>query len=99
MAWGQRKVSSQFRKSTPNTKRGKAELQSLEIRRLLAAGGLDATFNGIGKRVDDTGLDDFARATLVTPGGKIVVAGEAGGQFALSEYSSAGGDEGAGVVG
>jgi uncharacterized delta-60 repeat protein len=58
---------------------------------LLAAASLDPTFDGDGKVLTDFGgRDSAAHAVAVQPDGKIVAAGEAGGDFALARYNADG---------
>jgi uncharacterized delta-60 repeat protein len=58
---------------------------------LLAAASLDPTFDGDGKLLTDFGgRDSAAHAVAVQPDGKIVAAGDAGGDFALARYNADG---------
>jgi uncharacterized delta-60 repeat protein len=50
-------------------------------------GSLDPTFSGDGKQKTNFGSDDVATAVAIQSNGKIVVAGYAGGSFALARYN------------
>lgn len=67
-------------------------VERLEHRELLAAGALDLGFDGDGKVLTNFSFQssDSARATVVQPDGKIVVAGDSNGKFALARYDSNG---------
>jgi uncharacterized delta-60 repeat protein len=69
-------------------------LESLEPRRLFAAGDLDALFGSSGVTLQDLrARDDFAFATAIQPDGKILVAGKAstgtstGNDFAVVRFN------------
>jgi uncharacterized delta-60 repeat protein len=55
-----------------------------------AAGQLDTTFDTDGKVVTDLGTDDTGRGVAVQADGKIVVAGDSGGDFGLARYNDDG---------
>jgi uncharacterized delta-60 repeat protein len=66
---------------------------SFAVVRLTAAGGLDDTFDGDGRKVVDFGADDRAAAVAVQPDGGIVVAGSRGAglsDFAVARLTSEG---------
>jgi uncharacterized delta-60 repeat protein len=76
--------------------------ESLEVRTLLAAGGLDPTFGNGGWVPTPVGSNASATSILVEPDGKIVVAGSVVGsnEFALTRYDSDGSlDSGFGGIG
>jgi uncharacterized delta-60 repeat protein len=50
-------------------------------------GSLDASFSGDGRQTTDFGGGDAAADVVLQPDGKIVVAGGAGGEFALARYN------------
>jgi uncharacterized delta-60 repeat protein len=59
------------------------------LARYTASGNLDTLFSSDGKVITDFGADVYAsaRAVAIDASGKIVVAGSAGGQFALARYN------------
>src|SRR5689334_21903887 len=64
-----------------------AVFEALEDRRLLSVGELDSLFNGSGVvSADPTEGYDAAYAVTVAAGGRIVAAGDAGGDFGLVRY-------------
>ena len=56
------------------------------LARYLPNGSLDATFNGSGWVTTDFGDFETASAVVLQPDGKIIVAGESSGNFALARY-------------
>jgi uncharacterized delta-60 repeat protein len=61
------------------------------VARLTSDGRLDATFGGGGFARADVGSGaDFARGVAVLPDGRVVLAGEAGGDFGLARFTSDG---------
>jgi uncharacterized delta-60 repeat protein len=60
------------------------------LARFSADGSLDATFSGDGKQTTDFGGSEFGQAVAVQLDGKIVVGGDAHGDFALARYSADG---------
>jgi uncharacterized delta-60 repeat protein len=58
------------------------------LARYLPDGSLDPTFGVEGKVTTDLGGDNQAGALVLQPDGKLVVAGGAGGDFALARYES-----------
>jgi uncharacterized delta-60 repeat protein len=71
---------------------GVAALQFVATPALAAAGDLDSTFGTGGKVVTtwSAGVSSRANAVTVLSGGKILVAGQAGNQFAVARYKSNG---------
>lgn len=58
------------------------------VARWNADGTLDPTFSGDGKVVTDLGATDSANAVAVQPDGKVVAAGQSGGNVALVRYGT-----------
>src|SRR5688572_10449017 len=55
-----------------------------------AAGELDTSFDGDGKVVTALGSGDTGRGVAMQADGKVVVAGDSGGDFALARYNDDG---------
>ena len=60
------------------------------LARYHADGTLDTTFTGDGKLITDFSGDDYGSSISVQPDGKITVAGESNGDFAVARYNSDG---------
>jgi uncharacterized delta-60 repeat protein len=63
---------------------------NLAVARYNADGSLDPTFGVGGKVVTDLGSTEVARSVAIQPDGKIVVAGQTGGDFAVVRYNADG---------
>jgi uncharacterized delta-60 repeat protein len=64
--------------------------QDFAVARYKPRGRLDKTFAGDGKTTTDFGGEDFGSGLILQPDGKIVVGGNASGDFALVRYLSNG---------
>src|SRR5687768_5152188 len=89
-------ITARFVRRSPTVRttncKAVANVQPLERRVLMAAGDLDPSFSGDGKLVSSfaaAGIES-ANAVKVLAGGKILVAGTAGGNFLLARYTAAG---------